>query len=439
MLESFGHDVTRFTRMNDSMSDAGPLVNARKTIWNHGIADEIRDVVKSKEIDVVHFHNTFPAMSPAAIKSAHDAGAATVLTLHNSRILCPKAVCFRDGQPCTVCVSKGFAMPAIRNACFHESRLASGVVAIQNWLHRTRKTYQRSLNLAIAPTEFVKKRYEDSGHPMPPIVVKPHFVESNLPLGEGDGGYALFVGRLSEEKGLKVLLDAWDRLTQPIPLKIIGDGPLQHMLDMPRDNVEYLGRLAQDAVYKTMADAAMLILPSHCAESFGRVVVEAFACGTPVVCANQGGQAELVHPGVGALFESGNASELASVVDRFVENAEETIAMRETARSEYVSKYTDEINHAQLLDIYHQALILRGRTDVSRVTDPNLRIDPKHAGPTSLTGAPSSESEHANLPLNPSSTFDNEHASQSEQPHDTESLRGHDELGRRASSGSTLG
>jgi len=439
LLESYGHDVTRFTRMNDSMSGAGALANARKTIWNHGIADEIRDVVNSKQIDVVHFHNTFPAMSPAAIKSAHDAGAATVLTLHNSRILCPKAVCFRDGQPCTACVTKSFATPAIRHACFHENRLASGVVAVKNWLHRSRKTYQRSLNLAIAPTEFVKKRYEDSGHPMPPIVVKPHFVESDLPLGEGDGGYALFVGRLSEEKGLKVLLDAWDRLTQPIPLKIIGDGPLQHLLDVPQENVEYLGRLDQDAVYRTMADAAILILPSHCAESFGRVVVEAFACGTPVVCANQGGQAELVHPGVGALFESGNASELASVVDRFVENAEETIAMRDAARSEFVSKYTAEINHAQLLDIYHQALILRGRTDLSRLTDPDLRVDPKHARTPSHSGSSTRDSQHANLPLNQSSTFANDNAPESEQSHDTESMRGHDELGRRASSGSPLG
>ncbi|WP_430451618.1 glycosyltransferase [Rhodopirellula europaea] len=439
MLESFGHDVTRFTRMNDSLSDAGALANARKTIWNHGIADEIRQVVKSKQIDLVHFHNTFPAMSPAVIKSAHDAGAATVLTLHNSRILCPKAVCFRDGQPCTDCISKSFAMPAIRNACFHDSRLAAGVVAIQNWLHRTRKTYLRSLNLAIAPSEFVKKRYVDSGHPMPPIVVKPHFVESGLPFGQGDGGYALFVGRLSEEKGLKVLLDAWDRLTQPIPLKIIGDGPLQHLLNVSRDNVEYLGRLDQDDVYKTMADAAMLILPSHCAESFGRVVVEAFACGTPVVCANQGGQAELVHPGVGALFESGNASELASVVDRFVENAEETIAMRDAARSEFVAKYSDEINHAQLLDIYCQALTLRGRADAIRMKDVNLRVDPKHAMTPPYSGMSSTESEAAKLPLDPSSALTSNNASEPEPSRSTESMRGHDKLGRRASTGSTLG
>lgn len=330
-------------------------------------------------------------------------------------------------------------MPAIRNACFHDSRLATGVVAIQNWLHRTRKTYLRSLNLAIAPTEFVKKRYVDSGHPMPPIVVKPHFVETGLPFGQGDGGYALFVGRLSEEKGLKVLLDAWDRLTQPIPLKIIGDGPLQHLLNVSRDNVEYLGRLDQDDVYKTMADAAMLILPSHCAESFGRVVVEAFACGTPVVCANQGGQAELVHPGVGALFESGNASELASVVDRFVENAEETIAMRDAARSEFVAKYSDEINHRQLLDIYYQALTLRGRTDVSRMKDFNLRVDPKHAMTRSYSEMPSTESEAAKLPLDPSSTPTNNNASEPEPPRRTESMRGHDELGRWASTGPTLG
>jgi glycosyltransferase involved in cell wall biosynthesis len=407
--------------MNDSMSGAGALTNARTTIWNSQIASEIQATVKQNQIDVVHFHNTFPAISPAAIKAAHDAGSATVLTLHNSRILCPKAVCFRDGQPCTDCVAARFAMPAIRHACFHESRLASSVVAVKNWLHRTQKTYQRYLNLAIAPTQFVKARYEESGHPMPPIVVKPHFVESDLPLGEGEGGYALFVGRLSEEKGLKVLLDAWDRLTQPIPLKVIGDGPLKHLLDQPRENVQYLGRLEQSAVYETMADAAMLILPSHCAESFGRVVVEAYACGTPVVCADQGGQAELVHPSVGALFRSGSSDELAAIVDGFVENAEETIAMRASARREYESKYTSRINHDQLISIYQDALRLRGRTVVTPAGGTDVRIDSQHSSTRSpnQTGSPPTSS----LP---------------EQAHD-EPMRGHDKLGRRTSSGSTLG
>ncbi|WP_338020209.1 glycosyltransferase family 4 protein [Rhodopirellula sp. P2] len=432
MLESFGHEVTRFTRMNDSMSGAGAITNARMTVWNSGLAREIQAAVKQNQIDVVHFHNTFPAISPAAIKAAHEAGAATVLTLHNSRILCPKAVCFRDGQPCTDCVAARFATPAIRHACFHDSRLASGVVAVTNWLHRTSKTYQRYLNVAIAPTQFVKTRYEESGHPMPPIAVKPHFVESDLPLGQGDGGYALFVGRLSEEKGLKVLLDAWNLLTQPIPLKVIGDGPLRHLLDQPQENVEYLGRLDQAAVYQTMADAAMLILPSHCAESFGRVVVEAFACGTPVVCANQGGQAELVHPSVGALFRSGDAEELASVVDGFVQNAEQTIAMREMARREYESKYTAAINHDQLIAIYQAALKARGRNEVGRMGDPDLRIDSQH----SPNAANEPHGSAATLTQN--ETDSPEHISHPEQAHD-EPMRGHDQLGRRASSGSTLG
>ncbi|WP_047814524.1 glycosyltransferase [Rhodopirellula islandica] len=432
MLESFGHEVTRFTRLNDSMSGAGAITNARMTVWNSAIAREIQAIVKQKQIDVVHFHNTFPAISPAAIKAAHQAGAATVLTLHNSRILCPKAVCFRDGRPCTECVAARFAAPAIRHACFHESRLASGVVAVKNWLHRTRKTYQRYLDVAIAPTQFVKTRYEESGHPMPPIAVKPHFVESDLPLGEGDGGYALFVGRLSEEKGLKVLLDAWDRLTQPIPLKVIGDGPLKHLVDRPRENVEYLGRLDQAAVYRTMADAAMLILPSHCAESFGRVVVEAYACGTPVVCANQGGQAELVHPSVGALFRSGDAEELASVVDRFVENAEQTIAMREMARREYESKYTAAINHDQLMAIYQDALTARGRNQVSRNGAPDLRIDSQHPANAANVPRVSEASPSQN------ETDSSENISHPEQAHD-EPMRDHDKLGRRTSSGSTLG
>ncbi|MCC9658713.1 glycosyltransferase family 4 protein [Rhodopirellula halodulae] len=356
LLQQRGHDVVRFTRQNDSLSGGSALSNAQATIWNRVVARDLVRAIQDHGSELVHFHNTFPAISASAIRAAHESGTATVLTLHNSRLLCPRAVCFRAGQPCEQCVASRFNLPAIRHGCFHDSRMASAVVALNNWLHRNRKTYQRFLDLAIAPTHFVKQRYEASSYPMPPIEVKPHFVEAHLEPGQGDGGYALFVGRLSEEKGLNILLDAWQQLSQPLPLKLIGDGPMIGMMKSLPENIEYLGRLDQESVYRAMADAAVLILPSHCAESFGRVVVEAFASGTPVITANQGGQAELVHSLVGATFESGNAKSLADVVDRFVIEAEQSIAMREVARQEYEDKYSADSNYEWLIRLYHEAL-----------------------------------------------------------------------------------
>jgi glycosyltransferase involved in cell wall biosynthesis len=384
MLATFGHEVRTYTRYNSELLDQGRLTNFTNTIWNRKVANEISDLVREHRIEIVHFHNTFPAISPLAIQAAHEAGAVTVQTLHNSRKLCAAGVCYRDHQPCTKCVRKSFALPAILHGCYHDNRMATAAVVLKNWLHRTNRTFEKYLDVAIAPTHFVRERYEDSDYPISRIVVKPHFVERDLECGDGRGGFALFVGRLSEEKGVRTLLDAWPRLRNRLPLKVIGQGPLEAELialadrsaansgqDIDRNEIEYLGQLSQTEVYAAMGDAAVLILPSHCAESFGRVVIEAFAKGTPVICANQGGQAELVHPGVGATFRSGDADDLARVIDELISESslmtdgsvrphfEILNAMRPVARLEYETHYNALINHERLQQIYSDAMARR--------------------------------------------------------------------------------
>lgn len=386
MLESFGHEVFRYTRRNEDLVAQGRLANFKNTIWNREVADDITRLIRSQRIDVAHFHNTFPAISPLSIRAAHRAGAVTVQTLHNSRPLCAAGVCYRDHQPCTACIGKTFALPAIQHACFHDSRMATSAVVLKNLVHRAKKTFQNYLDVAIAPTKYVRDRYVSSNFPFAPIVVKPHFIDVELATGAGRGGYALFVGRLSEEKGLRTLLEAWPKLRGHLPLKIIGKGPLENEVrdvaanslrhdqnNPPCNAVEHLGQLDQHSVYDAIGDAAVLILPSHCAESFGRVVIEAYAKGTPVVCANQGGQAELVHPGVGGTFQSGDADDLARVIDSLITltnnqpdaaangpgRYEVLDAMRPLARLEYEQYYTAAINHDRLQQIYTNAIAKR--------------------------------------------------------------------------------
>ncbi|MFG0287638.1 MAG: glycosyltransferase family 4 protein [Rhodopirellula sp. JB044] len=428
MLESFGHEVYCYTKNNEDLVGKSRLTNVKNTIWNQTVANEITALIDQHGIEFVHFHNTFPSISPLAIRAAHRAGAVTVQTLHNSRPLCAAGVCYRDHQPCTDCVQSTFGYSAIRHACFHDSRMATGAVVLKNYIHRVRHTYLNFLDVAIAPTHYVRERYQASTVPYCPIAVKPHFLETNLTEGDGSGGYAMFVGRLSEEKGLRTLLDAWPKLKQRLDLKIVGKGPLEGEVrarsSQPTrsdhtanagNRITYLGQLSQEQVYDAMGNAALLVLPSHCAESFGRVVIEAFAKGTPVVCANQGGQAELVHPGVGGTFISGDAIDLAKVIDSLVGAPDRSLsAMRTDARREYERHYTAEINHEQLQRIYTEATRRRWP---DRAT---VRDERKHH-PASLKRID---------PMSPSLKSRRNTPQESDVQRDT-----NDELGRRASTG----
>jgi len=375
LLESFGHKVIRYVRHNRDVTQQGLLVGATDAIWNREVASEIAELVRSHAVDVAHFHNEFPMISPAAFRAAKSAGAAVVKTLHNQRPLCPKAVCFRDGQPCTLCVNKRLAWSGILHGCYRDSRIATAVTSISALVHRWSRTLERDVDFCIAPTNHVRQLYVDSGYPIGRIVLKPHFIEDDLGHADGDAGYALFAGRLSEEKGVDVLLDAWQKLDGPPDLKIIGDGPLLSQAQAVGGAVECLGHLPKRQVYRRMGDAACVILPSSCAETFGRVCVEAFSRGTPVICADHGGQAEVVTDAAGLRFKPGDSDALARCVTQFFDESEQFEARRIAARSEYELRYTPQRNHEQLLGIYAQALLRNGR-DVFHSDTPDVEDHP---------------------------------------------------------------
>lgn len=239
--------------------------------------------------------------------------------------------------------------------------MASGVVAAMLTTHRALGTWARGVDVYIALTEFARRKFMEGGLPAEKIVVKPNFVHPDPGPGEGKGGYALFVGRLSPEKGVRTLLRAWERL-KGIPLKIVGDGPLQaEMEDLVRggglEGVEMLGRRPREEVLGLMREAGVLVFPSECYENFPMTVAEAFACGLPVVASRLGAMAGIVEDGrTGLLFAPGDAEDLAAKVAWLFSHPEELARMRREARAEYEAKYTAERNYQLLMEIYGQAL-----------------------------------------------------------------------------------
>jgi glycosyltransferase involved in cell wall biosynthesis len=361
LLESRGHAVRRFEVSNDTIGGVSSRIRAAgRAIYSFAARRDVARELEGFAADVVHVHNFFPLLSPAVYSAARHAGAAVVQTVHNFRLLCPSGILFRDGHPCEECMGRAVAWPSVLHGCYRGSRVATAPVAAMLAAHRALRTWSRLVDRYITPSEFVRQLLVRGGFPPERIDVKPHFVAGDPPRGDGRGGYALAVARLAEEKGIGTLLAAWRRLRREVPLKIVGDGPLREELaaasrDLPQ--VEWIGHVPPERVRELMQAASVLVVPSVWYETFGMVIVEAFAAGLPVIAARHGAMAELVGHGHSGLHVApGDPAELAVAVERLATNPAELALMRRNARSEFEQKYRDGQNYALLLRSYASAL-----------------------------------------------------------------------------------
>jgi glycosyltransferase involved in cell wall biosynthesis len=360
LLEAHGHEVFRYTLDNDDISIVNPLRLAKNTLWNSTVYRDLRSIIRQKQPEIAHFHNTFPLISPAAYYAARDEGVAVIQTLHNYRLLCPNALFFRAGRVCEDCLGQVFPIPGIVHGCYRGNRRDSAMVAATTSFHTILGTWAKAVDKFIVISQFAMNKFIQGGLPAEKLALKSNFLHAVPEPGAGKGGYAVYVGRLSIEKGLGVLLEAWRRLDRPIPLKILGDGPMADLVseaarEMPE--IEWLGRRPSHEVYEIVGNATFLVFPSEWYETFGQVAIEAFAKGTPVVASNIGAIPELVHPErSGLLFRPGDPTDLAAKINWLLAHPQQLAQMRLTTRAEFESKYTASDNYKRLIEIYQSAL-----------------------------------------------------------------------------------
>jgi glycosyltransferase involved in cell wall biosynthesis len=361
LLQERGHEVLELTFDNRDLENLPPWRQAGLTLWNQEAYRRVREAIREHRPDLLHLHNTFTLASPAVIHAAKAEGIPVVMTLHNYRLLCVNALFFRRGRVCEDCLG-GLPWHGVFHGCYRDSRPASAVVAAMLSLHRALGTWNM-VDRFIALTEFARQKFIEGGFPPEKISVKPNFVHPDPGPGEGRGGYALFVGRLSPEKGLGTLLMAWERLGGKVPLKIVGDGPLAPEVQEAQKRipgVEWLGRKAPEEVYALMSEASFLVFPSESYEGFPKVLAEAFAKGLPVLASALGSQGSIVdHGRTGLHFRPSDPEDLAAKVEWLLAHPNELARMRKEARAEYEAKYTAEQNYAQLMAIYHEVLSKR--------------------------------------------------------------------------------
>ncbi|HBP89345.1 MAG TPA: glycosyltransferase family 4 protein [Nitrospirales bacterium] len=360
LLESYGHTVVRYEAHNDQVGEFTSFQLAKATIWNSHACRELKNLIKIERPEIMHVHNTFPLISPVAYYAAKSENIPVVQTLHNYRLLCLNPNLFRNGKVCEDCLGKFMPWPGILHSCYRGNRKASGVVAMMLISHRILRTWLRDVDMFIALSVFSRKKFIEEGLPNNKITVKPNFVGNDPGIGSGEGNYAIFVGRLSSEKGIETLLEAWKSLNGRVRLKIAGDGPLaSKVVDATQkmSSIDYVGHLSRDEIFLHLKNASVMIFPSLCYEGFPLTIAEAYATGLPVIGSQTGSISELIQPGkTGLCFEPGNSRDLVRQVDWIVDHPRELASMRLNARREFEEKYTDSHNYDLLLKIYRQVL-----------------------------------------------------------------------------------
>jgi len=335
--------------------EAGTLAAAREglsAIWSRRTIDDLRRLISRRPPDVVHCHNLFPALSPAVLRAVDGAGVAVVMTLHNYRLACLPATFLRKGRICEDCLGKT-PWRGVVHRCYRGSLPASASLATSLTLHRALGSFD-CVDLFLAVSEFVRAKHVEAGLPADRVAVKRNFAWEVAPR-EGAGEYFLFAGRLSPEKGVRTLLEAWSGTDAP--LVIAGDGPERDELQRTAPSgVKFLGAVEPDEMPALLARARALVLPSVWYEGAPRTIVEAYAAGVPVVASAVGALTELVDDSVtGLLVPPHDSRALAAAVARLGDDGE-SISLGHAARLQWSERYSPDAGLKDLVGAYRSAL-----------------------------------------------------------------------------------
>lgn len=363
LLRSAGHEVKFMEASNDHiLSSSEKIKAALSTVWSQRWHSIVSHALTEDKYDILHVQNFFPLISPAVYYAAHARGVRVVQAVRNYRIACPAYTLFRDGRLCRDCVGTTFKIPGVRHRCYRNSLVGTGALAAMSSVHHLAGTWKTRVDRFIAISDYVAEVLRADGLPGDKISVKPNFVALDnskpvVPMSER--GYLLYVGRISAEKGIDILLDAYAKLETAPPLYVVGAGDIPSGLP---EGVKVLGKKPLAEVYDLMSRAIGVIMPGSWPEPFGRVAIEAFAFGTPVIASDIGGVAEIILSGQnGYSFTPSDAGDLADRIRMLLSSPDTQSELSEGAYRSYQEKYTPGENLGMLEEIY-ASVLSRGRS-----------------------------------------------------------------------------
>lgn len=368
LLESYGNQVIKYTVSNDEFDNAGLIGKLLATfgmLWSVKNYKEVQQLIKKEKPDIVHIHTFFPLLSPSILYAAKRNGLKVVATLHDTRFVCPCSTSLRGVELCNKCGDgKYFRMCKYR--CFKNSRVQSLIVAGIFTYHRIRKSFYKQIDQYICLNENQIRLLTNSGFDKDKITKKYNFVsdaESNLKEIKVNGlpeRYVVFYGRIGEEKGIRILMKIWDKLTD-IPLVIMGGGPLEEELTKwaeTHENVYFLGYTGHDKCLSIVKGGEFVVFPSIWYEGCSMVEIEAESLGKGIVATNLGFSAEAIENGVnGYKVELGDIDSFCKCIKELWYKPELIYEIGRNAKKDYNKKYRPEDNYEQLLNIYKKMMV----------------------------------------------------------------------------------
>ncbi len=361
LLKEKGHTIETLLFHNpEATSFMSNLKNGFDSFFNIQSYRSTAKLIKEFKPDVIHLHNLFFKASPSVLYAAINNKIPVAATIHNYRLICPNALLLRNNMPCELCVQKTFAFPGIYHKCYHSSSVATGLVTGITGLHKLINTWNKKIGVYIALTEFAKEKLQNSSLKIVSnqIVVKPNFTNDPGPVSNEREDFFLFAGRISEEKGIKVLLQAFAEIPNR-RLIVAGEGPLKTELEeqfKPNLNISFTGRLNNIETIALMKKCRALIVPSLWYEGFPFVIIEAFSTGTPVLASNIGAMQSIITDSYnGFHFKPGNKEELKTTVLTFLNNNDQKI-IYSNARQTFLDHYSAERHYTAIMNIYNNLL-----------------------------------------------------------------------------------
>jgi glycosyltransferase involved in cell wall biosynthesis len=330
------------------------------SVWNIFVIRKIKKQIIKFQPDVIHIHNWHFALGPIVVRVAKKAGIPVVLTLHNYRLICPSATLLSKGSLFTDSLYASFPWKAVANKVYRDSFFLTFWMAFVVWWHKKTGTW-KMVDKYIVLTNFAKDLFTRSslGIAENKFVVKPNFVSTPEIKEEVRASHFLFIGRLSEDKGIKVLLEAF--ANNNYTLHIAGDGPLKQLVENAASqfkNIEYIGKLDKNGVENEMRRCTALLFPSIWYEGMPMTIIEAFSLGAPVLASNLGAMSTMIQDGYNGLhFETGNAVSLNEKISYWNKlNEEEKNIYRQNAINSFEKHYTNKKNKELLLQIYKDVI-----------------------------------------------------------------------------------
>ena len=358
LLTSHGHEVSQFTKSNKEINNYSFIEKSKlffDTAYSKRVYEDISEIIKRNKPDICHVHNTMPLISPSVYYACSENNIPVIQTLHNYRLLCSNAYLFRDDKVCEECIGKS-PYNSVKYGCYRDSKLQTFSLARTIEKNNKWGTWNNKIDSYIALTEFAKHKFIEGGLPGDKLRVKPNFLSNDPGINYDSQNHFLFAGRLDVTKGVNVLLDSLQFFHEGMKILLAGDGPLKSAVQNS-SKVKYQGQLDRIELIKKLHASVSLIFPSIWYEGMPMLIVEAFACGKPVIASNLGSMAELIQDGkTGLLFDPGNATDLAEKINWAYLHKEEMKQMGINARKEYEQKYTAERNYDLLMKIYSEAI-----------------------------------------------------------------------------------